>query len=59
MQPTVLAEVPRTAYLATHECFGPLAPIFSVRDLEDAITLANATPYGLSSGIVTRSADRA
>lgn len=55
MPPTVLAEVPRSAYLATHECFGPLAPIFRVRDLDDAISLANATAYGLSSAIVTRS----
>jgi phosphonoacetaldehyde dehydrogenase len=53
--PTILADVPRTAQIATHECFGPLAPIFSVRDLDDAICLANATPYGLSSGIVTES----
>jgi aldehyde dehydrogenase (NAD+) len=59
MPPTILADVPRAAYLATHECFGPLAPIFSVRDLDDAITLANATPYGLSSGIVTRSMESA
>jgi aldehyde dehydrogenase (NAD+) len=55
MPPTILAEVPRSAYLAAHECFGPLAPIFRVRDLDDAISLANATPYGLSSAIVTRS----
>ena len=59
MPPTILADVPRTAHLATHECFGPLAPIFSVRDLDDAITLANATPYGLSSGIVTRNMESA
>ena len=59
MPPTILAEVPRTAYLATHECFGPLAPIFPVSDLDDAIRLANATPYGLSSGIVTRSMESA
>jgi putative phosphonoacetaldehyde dehydrogenase len=59
MQPTILADVPRTAHLATHECFGPLAPVFAVRDLDDAITLANATPYGLSSGIVTRSMESA
>jgi aldehyde dehydrogenase (NAD+) len=59
MQPTILANVPRTAHLATHECFGPLAPIFSVRDLDDAIALANATPYGLSSGIVTRNMESA
>lgn len=55
IEPTILADVPRTAGLATRECFGPLAPIFAVRDLEDAIALANATPYGLSSGVVTNS----
>jgi putative phosphonoacetaldehyde dehydrogenase len=59
MQPTILTDVPRSAYLATNECFGPLAPIFAVRDLDDAISLANATPYGLSSGIVTRSMESA
>ena len=59
MQPTILADVPRSAHLATHECFGPLAPIFSVRDLDDAIALANATAYGLSSGIVTRNMESA
>jgi putative phosphonoacetaldehyde dehydrogenase len=59
MPPTVLADVPRTAHLATCECFGPLAPIFPVRDLDDAIALSNATTYGLSSGIVTRSMESA
>ena len=59
LPPTILAEVPRTAQLATCECFGPLAPIFSVRDLDDAITFTNATPYGLSSGIVTRNLESA
>ena len=55
LEPTILADVPRDAGLATRECFGPLAPIFGVRDLDDAIALANATPYGLSSGVVTNS----
>lgn len=59
MPPTILTKVPRGAYLATHECFGPLAPILAVRDLDDAISLANATPYGLSSGVVTRSMESA
>lgn len=59
MPPTILADVPRDAYLTTHECFGPLAPVMAVRGLEDAITLANATPYGLSSGIVTRDLESA
>ena len=59
VSPTVLADVPRSAHLATNECFGPLAPIFAVRDLDDAIALANATPYGLSSGVVTTSLESA
>jgi phosphonoacetaldehyde dehydrogenase len=46
-------------HLGTSECFGPIAPIFAVRDLDDAIAYTNATPYGLSSGIVTRSLDSA
>ena len=59
MPPTIMAQVPRTALVATQECFGPLAPIFSVLDLDDAIDLANATAYGLSSAIVTQSLESA
>ncbi len=55
MPPTILSNVSRTAQMATQECFGPLAPIFAIQDLDDAIEFANATPYGLSSGIVTNS----
>lgn len=58
-QPTILAKVSRTSYIAQNECFGPIAPIFPVSDLEDALTLANATPYGLSSSVVTRSLESA
>ena len=59
MTPTVIANVPRDAEMVVKESFGPLAPIMSVSDIEDAISLANATAYGLSSGIVTRDMDRA
>jgi aldehyde dehydrogenase (NAD+) len=55
LQPTVIVDVPRDARMVTCESFGPLAPILRVRDLEDALELANGTPYGLSSGIVTQS----
>lgn len=55
LEPTVLADVPRDVHLATCECFGPLAPIIPVEGLDDALALANATSYGLSSGIVTNS----
>ena len=53
LQPTVLGNVPRTARMATVECFGPIAPVYPIRDLKDALQLANATSYGLSSSIIT------
>lgn len=53
MEPTVIADVPRDSKMVVCESFGPLAPILKVRDLDDAIALANSTAYGLSSGVVT------
>jgi aldehyde dehydrogenase (NAD+) len=59
LEPTVIANVPRSAEMVCEESFGPLAPIMPVKDLDDAIALANASAYGLSSGIVTGSLDAA
>jgi aldehyde dehydrogenase (NAD+) len=59
VQPTVLAGVPRTSEVVAREHFGPLAPVVAVKDLDDAIALSNSTPYGLSSGVVTRDLDKA
>ena len=51
--PTVVGNVRRTSRMVVEESFGPLAPIIAVRDLDDAIDLANNTAFGLSTGIVT------
>lgn len=59
LEPTILADVSRESTLGTCECFGPIAPIFPVRDLDDAIAYTNATPYGLSSGVVTTNLESA
>lgn len=53
LEPTVLSDVPRDSRMVVAESFGPLAPILTVKDLDDALTLANSTAYGLSSGVVT------
>ncbi|MGI8950985.1 MAG: phosphonoacetaldehyde dehydrogenase [Chitinophagaceae bacterium] len=53
IEPTVIIDVPRNADMVVHESFGPLAPILTFKDIDDAITLANSTAYGLSSGVVT------
>jgi aldehyde dehydrogenase (NAD+) len=55
LEPAVISEVPRDCRMVTRESFGPLAPLLTVNDLDDALNLANSTPYGLSSGVVTTS----
>ena len=59
MEPTVIADVPRQAKMVVEESFGPLAPIMSFKDIDDAIDLANSTAYGLSSGVVTNNMENA
>jgi putative phosphonoacetaldehyde dehydrogenase len=59
LEPTVIVDVPRTADMVVFESFGPLAPIMTFRDIDDAIALSNSTAYGLSSGIVTNNMDYA
>ena len=53
-QPTVLDGVPADALVATEETFGPVAPVVEIGSLDEAIRLANASPYGLLSAIFTR-----
>ncbi len=59
LKPAVIVNVPRDCRMVVCESFGPLAPIISVNDLDDAIAVANSTAYGLSSGVVTNSLDQA
>lgn len=59
LEPTVIVDVPRDADMVMQESFGPLAPIMSFRDIDDAISLSNSTAYGLSSGIVTNNMEHA
>ncbi|MFA3873238.1 NAD-dependent succinate-semialdehyde dehydrogenase [Streptomyces sp. MMCC 100] len=54
--PTVLTDVPEDAELLSEEPFGPLAPIVPFGDLDDALALANALPYGLAAYGFTGSA---
>ena len=53
LEPTVIDNVPRNCKMVVQESFGPLAPIITIKNLDDAIQLTNSTAFGLSSAIVT------
>ena len=56
---TIFDRLSRDGELIVDEVFGPVVSVQRYRDIDEAITRANGTPYGLQAGIFTRSVDRA
>ena len=53
LEPTVLVDVPEDADCLREEIFGPVVTVESFGNIDDALTRANATPFGLTSGVWT------
>jgi betaine-aldehyde dehydrogenase len=54
LSPAVVVGAPPTTELLGEETFGPVAPIVRVSSLDEAISLANSTRYGLGANVYTR-----
>jgi aldehyde dehydrogenase (NAD+) len=59
VRPTVFSDVKNDMRIAREEIFGPVLSVIAYRDTEDAIAIANDTPYGLQAYIFSSDAGRA
>ena len=57
-EPTILTNVTRDMKIMRDETFGPVAPVITVRSVDEAVEVANDSEYGLSAGIMTRNEER-
>ncbi len=58
VRPTVFADVTNDMTIAREEIFGPVLAMIAFEDEDEAVAIANDTPYGLSSYVQTGSPDR-
>jgi aldehyde dehydrogenase (NAD+) len=59
IEPTVVEGLTPSADLSQKELFGPVACLHKVKDLQEALEVANGTDYGLTAAIHTRNVDQA
>jgi len=57
-EPTLLVDVDHSMKIMTEETFGPTLPIMRVRDADEAVRMANDSPYGLGASVFTRDTER-
>ena len=58
VEPTVIADVDPDATIAQEEIFGPVLAVMKAKDFDDALRIANDSPYGLTGALFTENADK-
>ncbi|MDN7023311.1 aldehyde dehydrogenase [Methanoculleus sp. FWC-SCC1] len=56
-EPTLITDVPQDSVLLAEEVFGPVLPAVSVTDLDEALSLANKSRFGLGASVWTKNLD--
>jgi 4-guanidinobutyraldehyde dehydrogenase/NAD-dependent aldehyde dehydrogenase len=59
IQPTMFTNVDNKMSIAADEIFGPVLSVITFKDMDEAISIANDTPYGLAAGIWTKDLSKA
>lgn len=58
-QPTILTDIPLDSKTSQTEFFGPVSQVYRAKDVDDAVAIANSSPFGLGGSVFSQDIDKA